>query len=230
MAWNHGPVRAEWIWSEPGSRYNEAMQDRINEGQQFYWAEIFVGALKHLLSASSVQREDPKSHDDPPDALYRAINPDGTVSHEWAELTGIYASEDAARIVFKEARGLADRKVPSLDRLKSVSGMNDPDVARVARDAVLKKIGKSGYEDLVGNWGLGHLVLFVPYQSYPMMSRWTATKILEGLPQRDLRENRYFRSVSLLYANPDYESETIVVYQPKSTAGYAFVPLWKLEK
>ena len=203
------------------------MQDRINEGQQLYWAEILVEALKHLLSASSVQREDPASHDDPPDALYRATNPDGTMSQEWAELTGIYPSEDAARIVFKEARGLADGTVPSLDSLKSVSGMDDLNIARVARDAVLKKIGKSGYEDLVGNWGLGHLVLFIPYQSYPMMNRWTATKILENLPERDLTENRYFRSVSLLYANLDYESETIVVYEPESTAGYAFVPLWE---
>ena len=206
------------------------MPDRISEGQQSYWAEIFVEALKLLLSASSVQREDPGSHDDPPDALYRVITSDGMVSHEWAELTGIYPSEDAAMIVFKEARGLTNRTVPSLDRLKSVPGMDNLSVAQVTRDAILKKIAKSSYEDVITDWGLGHLVLFVPYQSYPHMSRWTATEILRSLPQEDLRENRYFRSVSLLYSNLGYESESIVIYLPNSTAGYAFVPLWKSTK
>lgn len=204
------------------------MRDRINERLQSYWAEIFVEALKVLLSESNVQRQNPESHNDPPDALYRVINPDGTVSHEWVELTGIYPSEDAARIVFKEARGLADLRVPSLDRLKSVSGMDDHNVARVARDAVLNKIAKSGYEILIRDWGLGHLVLFVPYQSYPLMNRWTATAIRESLP--DLSANRYFRSVSLLYAQPDYESESQVVYLPNSTAGHAFVLLWQQGK
>ena len=204
------------------------MRDRINEGLQSYWAEIFVEALKHLLPESNVQRQSPESHNDPPDALYRVVSPDGTVSHEWAELTGIYPSEDAARIVFKEARDLADRRVSSIEKLKSVSGMDDLNVARVARDAVLKKTGKSSYNSLIRDWGLGHLVLFVPYQSYPLMNRWTATAIRESLP--DLSVNRYFRSVSLLYANPDYESESHVVYLSNSTAGYAFVPLWQKGK
>ncbi len=221
-----------WIWHGRLTDYDDTMKpmrDPINEGQQTYWAQIFVEALKHLSSARNVRREDPESHDDPPDALYRVVNRDG-VRLEWAELTGVYPSQDAARIVFQEARSRADRSVSSLEELKSVPGMNDLNVAAEARRSVLEKIAKSSYRDLIEKWGLGHLVLFVPYQSYPFMSRWTATEILNNLPQSALRENRYFRSVSLLYANPDFESESIVEYRPNSTAGYAFVPLWKSAK
>lgn len=203
------------------------MADQINSKLESHWAEIFAEAIKTTKSVSTVTREDPASHGDPPDAVYRLVHSDSSVSYEWAELTGIYPSSDAARIVFKEARGVPDGEESSLHKLKRVDGMNDFSLAQVAHSSILKKISKDSYQDLAQNFGPGHLVLFLPRQSYPLLDSRTAWAISNDVPIEQLAENRYFKTVSLLYKEPDSEDGLLVHHLPDSQSGYALVELWK---
>lgn len=204
------------------------VQNQIKTQLEGFWAEVFREALMLSRSVSSVELKDPDSHGDPPDALYRVTDSDGRISTQWAELTGVYPSREAARIVFNEARGITSDQDSGWETLRSLSGMNDSTIAKRAHNSILKKTKKSSYSTLVTKYALGHLVLIVPYQSYPLMNRYTATLISDHIPISVLQSQSRFCSVSLLYKNPDYEDESSVIHLPDSASGYAFLPLWQL--
>lgn len=206
------------------------MPDQTKKQLERHWAGVFQEALKSILSAQSVSLLDSDRHSDPPDALYCVIDSTRNVSKQWVELSGVYPAEEAAEIVFKEARGITNNKHSMPDELRSISGMDDFNVATVASNAISKKINKCSYQDSCNQYGRGHLAVFVPYQSYPLMSRQTATTILGSLPLEQLESQKWFRSVSLLYKNPDHEDAFTVIHLPNSNSGYAFVLLWKMSE
>ena len=79
--------------------------------------------------------------------------------------------------------------------------MVEPD-ARTAdsvTQAILKKLGKDTYRELISDHGPGHLHIFLSSDHYPLFGKSTLKCISACLPAGELEDQAMFRSVSLGY-------------------------------
>lgn len=211
----------------------------IKKRLEKFWGELFADILKDHLGADDVTTLEVDS--DPPDALFDISCKSGKKDRTWAEIRNVYPSKDTAKHAFQGARaGLSDRPEThqAIDSAakqalggpsKAAGGaLENPDgqIAQIARGAVLDKIGKTTYEGLRKNYGAGHLLLVVPYQTYPLVSSVTAEYIKSCIPLQNLDRQSTFCSVWVGYKQPDVEDGFRIIHLPKSSSGYAFVLLW----
>ena len=211
------------------------MKERIEE----FWGELFADILKDHLSADEVNILGVDAN--PPDALYDILCKNGKKDRTWTEITNVYPSKDTAKHAFQAARaGLSERPEThkAIDSAakhalggpsKTAGGaLENPDgqIAQIARQAILCKIRKTTYEDLRRKYGAGHLLLVIPYQTYPLVSSVTAEYIKSCMPLQCLDRQSTFCSVWVGYKQPDVDDGLRIVHLPTSSSGYAFVLLW----
>ena len=171
-----------------------------------YWAEQFQGILCEFRRAENVQMVTPST--DPPDAVYRVVSPVGGETKEWAEFTGVYASNDVAKETWDDARGMRQSTV---NRRESVQLGPDAKVAAAARGAIIRKIQKANYAVLAQGCGRGHLVLVVPHQAYPPMDKVTIAAIEDIIPNDELFIQQSFGWLWVIYQVPDYDDGLNIV-------------------
>ena len=204
-----------------------------------FWGKLFADILNSHLDAHDVTFLQPDS--DPPDALYDISCKSGKKDRTWAEITNVYPSKDTAKHACQAARaGLSEspethKAIDSAAKhtlggpSKAAGGaLENPDsqMAQIAREAVLCRLRKTSYQGLCTKYGAGHLLLVVPYQTYPLVSSVTAEYIKSCMPLQYLDRQSTFCSVWVGYKQPDVEDDFRIVHLPTSSSGYAFVLLW----
>ena len=199
---------------------NRSIKKDIEE----FWGELFADALKSYY-VDSEEINYVKSQTDPPDARYNILYACERIIHTWAEITNVYPSNAAAERLFREVK--EGQKTSKTEQ--GVDGLwinTDLEIAETAIQLMITKIQKKSYRELCEDHGKGHLLLVIPYQSYPLVNLFTAQCITEQLPQQCLEKQPNFCSVWLAYKQPDHDDGVNIIHLPDSDPSYAFVPLW----
>lgn len=211
----------------------------IKEEIEEFWGELFADNLKDHFGAVEVNIVE--VDEDPPDVLYDISFKSSQKNRTWAEITNVYPSKDTAKQAFQAARaGLSEERKTheAIDSAakralggpsKAAGGaLVNPDgqIAKIARKAILEKIRKTTYEGLCRKYGAGHLLLVIPYQTYPLVSDATAEYVKSCMPLPRLKQQSTFCSVWVGYKHPDVDDGLHIVHLPTSSSGYAFVLLW----
>ena len=133
------------------------MSENLKNNHEAFWGELFADILKRYLDVNEVNVLPIDA--DPPDCLYEISYKEGEKARTWVEITGVYPSKNVARVAFEAARGKPPEEAGGF--------MVNPDrpIADLARCAILKKVRKTTYTEPLEKYGLGHLLLVVPYQA-----------------------------------------------------------------
>ena len=194
------------------------MSENLKNKHEAFWGELFADILKRYLDVNEVNVLPIDA--DPPDCLYEISYKEGEKARTWVEITGVYPSKNAARVAFEAARGKPPEEVGGF--------MVKPDrsIADLARCAILKKVRKATYTEPLEKYGLGHLLLVVPYQAYGLVNNDTVEAIQSRMPVERMNEQCLFRSVWVAYKQPEYDDGIVIKHLPTDSPSYAFSPLW----
>lgn len=178
------------------------MARETNQRVEDYWAGQLARSelLRNMLGATNVQLIDRSLHRDPPDALFEVSYRDGESKKLWCEISGAWRSRKGAREVFEVVEG----KRPPPSGPHGVMAEPDARTADSVIRAILKKLGKDTYRELISDHGPGHLHIFLSSDHYPLFDRTTLSGISSRLPVEELEDRALFRSVSLGYHDQLY--------------------------
>lgn len=209
------------------------------------WAEITLvyphnDAAKHVHQAAiSGQRDTPEQQEALDSTVKSALrgsseekgapplNPDHQATGNWvsiseqSDMTGQQESLDA--ILVKSAlSGSFDKKgEPVLDP--------DRKMAKLCKQRILRKMQKKSYGHLCEEYGRGHLLAVIPYQTYPLVNRNTVQHVESILSHTLLIEQHNFRSLWIAHKQPEVDN-LIIVHDPAYSPRYAFYSLWPERK
>ena len=202
-----------------------ADSEMLKERLETFWGDLFSSALESHYSCIREICLVP-TQEDPPDALYDVLCSNGENVRTWAEITNVYPSNAAAERLFRAARGGHD-KTPNEPKRKTQWVNPDARISEVSQREILKKLTKSSYECLRRQYGKGHLLIVIPYQTYPLVNEATAQHVKSNLPLRCLERQITFCDVWLAYKQPDSDDGIVIVHSLNSVPSYAFVCLWQ---
>ena len=198
------------------------------------WAEITLvyphnDAAKHVhQTALSGQRDTPEQQEAldtiVKNALRGSSEERGTPSlnSDQRDMTGQQESLDAM-LVKSALSGSFDRKgEPVLDQ--------DQKIAGICKQRILKKMQKESYGHLCEKYGRGHLLVVIPYQTFPLVNVYTVQHVESILPYDLLKQQCNFRSLWIAHKQPEMDN-LIIVHDPATSPRYdAFYSLWPEQK
>lgn len=187
-----------------------------------FWGALFSDALKSYCGATEVNLV--RTREDPPDALYDVFCANDRPTRMWCEITNVYPSEEAARDIFREARG----EIKDISTVHEIEDWLEPDLdlTQKAVEVICKKLTKKSYESLYKRYGSGHLLLVIPYQTFPLVNKDTFQCLQSYLPLQCLDRQSVFCHVWMAYKQADYDNGLVIAHLPDSNANYAFALLW----
>ena len=173
--------------------------------------EFLDTIVKNALRGFSEERGAPSLNSD-----HRAAGNWVSISEE-RDMTGQQESLDA--ILVKSAlSGSFDRKgEPALDP--------DRKVADLCKQSILRKMQKESYGHLCDKYGRGHLLVVIPYQTFPLVNRDTVQHVESILSYNLLKQQCNFRSLWIAHKQPEVDN-LIIVHDPAAPPKYAFYCLW----
>lgn len=208
------------------------------------WAEITTvyphnNAAKHVNQAAIAGQKDTPAQQESLDAIVKSalrgssdekgappLNPDHQPAGNWVSISeqrdmrGQQESLDA--IVQSALSGSCDRKgEPVLDP--------DQKIADLCNQSILRKMQKESYGHLCEKYGKGHLLVVIPYQTYPLVNVNTVQHVESTLFHTLLQNQRNFRSLWIAYKQPEVDN-LIIVHDPAVPPRYAFYSLWPEQK
>ena len=110
--------------------------------------------------------------------------------------------------------------------------MVDPDrkMADFCKQSILKKMQKESYGHLCEKYGKGHLLVVIPYQTYPLVNGDTVQHVESILSRNLLKKQCNFRSLWIAHKQPEVDN-LIIVHDPVVSPRYdAFYCLWPERK
>lgn len=173
------------------------MARETNERVENYWAGQLAQSelFRNMLGATNVELIDRSQHRDPPDALFEVSYRDGEPKKLWCEISGAWRSPRGAQEVFEVVEG----KRPAPSGPHGVMVEPDARTADSVIQAILTKLGKDTYRELISDHGPGHLHIFLSSDHYPLFGKSTLRCISARLPVEQLQDRAMFRSISLGY-------------------------------
>lgn len=178
--------------------------------------EALDAIVKNALRGSSEERGSPSPNSD-----YRAAG-NWVSIYEQRDITEQQESLEAM-LVKNALSGSFDRKgVPVLD--------SDCKVAHLCNQSILKKMQKESYGHLCEKYGRGHLLVVIPYQTYPLVNRETVQHVESILSSNLLKQQHSFCSLWIAHKQPE-EDNLIIFHHPSADSPrYAFYCLWSERK
>ena len=212
-----------------------------------FWGSLFSYVLKEYLDSKEVNIVEPIQdfpEREPPDVLYEISYKSNKKDWTWAEITLVYPHNDAAKHVHQaaisgqrdtpEQQEALDSTVKSALRGsfdKKGEPVLDPDrkMAKLCKQRILRKMQKKSYGHLCEEYGRGHLLAVIPYQTYPLVNRNTVQHVESILSHTLLIEQHNFRSLWIAHKQPEVDN-LIIVHDPAYSPRYAFYSLWPERK
>lgn len=178
------------------------MSSSMKKQVRAYWAGLLAQheVFRSMLRATDVELIERRLCDDTPDALFNVSYRDGGFEKLWCEITGAWRSREEAQEVVKAAEEKRERST------ESHGLMRKPDLctANSVLVAIMLKLEKDSCRELMSEYGLGHLHVYIASDHYPLFSNRTLSCILDWIPVEDLKEQSIFRSLSLGYRDEVY--------------------------
>ena len=169
----------------------------MKEQVRAYWAGLLAQheVFRSMLRATDVELIERRPCDDTLDALFNVSYRDGGFKKLWCEITGAWRSREDAQEVFAVAEG--KRNPPT----QSHGIMREPDArtANTVTEAIMRKLEKDSYRELMSEYGLGHLHVYIASDHYPLFGEETLSCIREYMPVEHLENQSIFQSLSLGY-------------------------------
>ena len=163
------------------------------------WAEITLvyphnDTAKHVHRAAiSGQRDTPEQQE----AL------DATVKSALRASSDIKGRVDS---VLMTQRGTFRSLSGSLDMKEEPLLNPDHQIAGICHQSILKKIQKESYGHLCEKYGRGHLLVVIPYQTYPLVNRDTVQHVDSTLSHTLLKQQCNFRSLWIAHRQPEVDT------------------------
>ena len=186
------------------------------------WAEITLvyphnDAAKHVhQTAISGQRDTPEQQEALDAIVKSALRASSNIKGEVDSVLG------TQRGTFRSLNGSFDMKEEPL--------LNpDHQIADICHQSILKKIQKESYGHLCEKYGRGHLLVAIPYQTYPLVNRDTVQHVESILSYNLLKQQCNFRSLWIAHKQPE-EDNRIIVHNPAASPRHAFYSLWPERK
>ena len=105
----------------------------------------------------------------------------------------------------------------------------DHQIVGICHQSILKKMQKESYGHLCEKYGRGHVLVVIPYQTYPLVNRDTVQHVESTLSYNLLKQQCNFRSLWITHKQPEVGNR-IIVHAPAATLRYAFYSLWPERK
>lgn len=186
------------------------------------WAEITLvypgnNAAKHVnQEAISGQRDTPEQQELLVATVKSALSGSSDIK---GEVDSVLVTQ---RGTFRSLSGSFDMKEEPL--------LNpDHQIAGICHQSILKKMQKESYGHLCEKYGKGHLLVAIPYQTYPLVNRNTVQHVESILSYNLLKQQCNFRSLWIAHKQPE-EDNLIIVHNPAASPRYAFYSLWPERK
>ncbi len=214
--------KKDWTWAEVTLVYpdNDAAK-HINQAAKFgqrdtpEQQEALDAIVKSALRGSSEERGAPPLYPD-----HRAAGNWVSIS-EQRDMTGQQKSLDAILVNSALSGSFDSKGEPVLDP--------DLKVADLCKQPILRKIQKGSHRHLCEKYGKGHLLVVIPYQTYPLVNRHTVQHVDSILPYDLLKQQCNFRSLWIAHKQPEMDN-LIIVHDPAAPPKYSFYCLWPERK
>ncbi|MXX10277.1 MAG: hypothetical protein F4Z68_02465 [Nitrospira sp. SB0667_bin_9] len=107
----------------------------------------------------------------------------------------------------------------------------DPDrkMADLCKQSIFRKMQKESYGHLCEKYGKGHLLVVIPYQTYPLFNRNTVQYVDSSLSHALLSQQYNFRSLWIAHKQPEVDN-LIIIHDPAASPRHAFYSLWPEQK
>jgi len=177
--------------------------------------ELLDATVKSALRGSSEEKGAP------------LLNPDYQTAGNWVAISGRRDMPEQqesldAFLVKSALNGSFDRKgAPLLEP--------DQKMAGICKQLILKKMQKESYGHLCEKYGKGHLLVVIPYQTYPLVNCDAVQHVDSILSYNLLKQQCNFQSLWIAHKEPE-EDNLIIVHNPVASPKYAFYLSWPERK
>ena len=209
------------------------------------WAEVTIvypdnNAAKHVNQAAKSGQKDTPEQLESLDAIVKSalrgsskekgalpLNPDHQTAGNWVAISG---QRDMPGQQESLGAPLGKSALSGSFDMKGASLLNpDNPIADICKQSILKKMHKESYGHLCEKHGRGHLLVVIPYQTYPLVNGDTVQCVKSILSDNLLKQQCNFRSLWITHKQPEMDGPRIV-HDPAASPSYAFYCLWPERK